>query len=399
MPSDHTIPLSVPVLTGNEWTYVKDCLESKWLSSAGPFVDRFEAEFAARLGIDHAVATVNGTAALHVALQVVGVRPGDVVLVSDLTFIAPVNAIRYLGAEPVLVDAAPDTWQMDVDRVAAYLDGCCERTQGGTVERATGRRVKAVLPVYILGHPVDMEPLLALARTWDLVVVEDATEALGARYRGRPAGTLGHIACFSFNGNKVITTGGGGMIATPDPALASQARHLTTQAKADPVEYVHDAVGYNYRLPNVLAALGCAQLEDLDNRLVAKRRIADHYAKGLAGIDGLSLMTEAPWAESACWLSAVRVDGDRFGMDSRALLARLASDGIQARPLWEPMHRSVPHRSCRVLGGGTADRLFADALSLPSSPDLTPDAQDQVIAAVRTAENTVRSAAAEGLRA
>jgi len=172
LPSDHTIPLSVPVLTGNEWTYVKDCLESKWLSSAGPFVDRFEAEFAARLGIDHAVATVNGTAALHVALQVVGVRPGDVVLVSDLTFIAPVNAIRYLGAEPVLVDAAPDTWQMDVDRVAAYLDGCCERTQGGTVERATGRRVKAVLPVYILGHPVDMEPLLALARTWDLERVQ-----------------------------------------------------------------------------------------------------------------------------------------------------------------------------------------------------------------------------------
>ena len=381
------VPLSVPEIGGNEWTYVRECLDTGWVSSVGAFVDRFERELAAAVGAPHAVATVNGTAALHVALRCAGVEPGDEVLVSDLTFIAPVNAITYCGAHPVLVDAEPATWQLDVARVAAFLRDECERRDGLTINHASGRRVRALLPVHVLGHPVDMDPLLDLAREHGLIVIEDATESLGATYRGRPVGSLAEAACFSFNGNKLLTTGGGGMLVTGREAWARQARYLTTQAKDDPVEYVHGEVGYNYRLTNVLAAMGVAQLERLAEFLDRKRRIAERYAAGLAGLPGIEPMPQATWAGSAWWLYTIRV-GDRFGRDARALGRLLEAEGIQTRPLWQPMHRSPAHRGAQVLGGRVAEALHAECLSLPCSVGLEEADQARVIEAIRAAVPT-----------
>jgi perosamine synthetase len=377
------VPLCVPEIRGNEWTYVKECLDTAWVSSVGSFVDRFERELAGQVGTKHAVAAVNGTAALHVALLVAGIQPDDEVLVSTLTFVAPANAVRYAGAWPVFIDAEPDYWQMDAAMAADFLRNGC-RCEGGEVRnRATGRRIAALLPVHILGHPCDMEPLLELAREYRLPVIEDATESLGARYQGRPVGTLGDIACFSFNGNKLLTTGGGGMIVTDNPAWAERAKYLTTQAKDDQIEYVHHAIGYNYRLTNVLAAMGCAQLEQIEPYLAAKRRMAAAYQEVFADLPGIAPMMEAPWAQSAWWLYTVRVDEREYGMDSRALLQALAGEQIQARPLWQPLHRSPAHAGAPAYRGEVADRLHRDCLSLPCSVGLRPEDQERVIEALR----------------
>lgn len=384
-PAALTIPLCVPEIGGNAMRYVEDCLKSGWVSSVGAYVDRFERDFAARLGAGHAVAIMNGTAALHVALLAAGVMPGDEVLVSDLTFIAPANAIRYAGAWPVFVDAEPDRWQMDLDLVARFLDRECEQVAGGLRNRASGRRVAALLPVHVLGHPVDLDPVRELARRYGLAVVEDAAESLGAKYRGRPVGRFGDLACFSFNGNKLITTGGGGMIVTDDPDLAQRARYLTTTAKDDPSEGVHGAVGYNYRLTNIQAALGCAQLEQLDGLLAAKRRIAATYRSALAGLPGISPMPEASWAENAFWLYSIRVSAKEAGCDSRTLRDRLSRAGVETRVFWQPMHLSAAHEGAQVLGGSVAERLYGELLSLPCSCGLEPSAQARVVAAIEEA--------------
>lgn len=243
-PAD-TVSLCVPHLAGREWDYLKQCLDTGWVSSVGPFVDRFEREVAARAGAPHAVAMVNGTCALHVALQLCGVGPGDEVILPAVTFIAPANAVRYLNAWPVFVDVDATHWQMDPASVRGFLAEQCTRRDGAVFNRATGRRVRAILPVHVLGHPAPMDELAAVAREYGLRAVEDATESLGAHYRGKPLGALGDVGVFSFNGNKIITTGGGGMLVTADAQLASRARYLSTQAKDDPVEYVHGEVGYN----------------------------------------------------------------------------------------------------------------------------------------------------------
>lgn len=379
------VPLCEPAIAGNEWTYVKECLDTGWVSSVGAFVDRFERALADTVGVPHAVATVNGTAALHAALLVAGVQPGDEVLVSSLTFIAPANAIRYVGAYPVFVDAEPNTWQMDTHRVVEYLTRDCRWSDGALFSKLSGRRVGALLPVHILGHPVDVDPLLEVAQRYGIPVIEDATESLGAQYRGRRVGALGDIACFSFNGNKLVTTGGGGMLVTANEAWARRARYLTTQAKDDPIEYVHGAIGFNYRLTNVLAAIGVAQMERLESMIRAKRQIARCYAAALQDIDGIRLMAEAPWAESVFWMYTVLVDPDRFGCDARGLLQQLARQRIQTRPLWQPLHRSPAHAGAVVLGGETADRVYRDALSLPCSVSLGPASQARVSAAIGAA--------------
>jgi perosamine synthetase len=268
--------------------------------------------------------------------------------------------------------------------VHRFLQTRCETVGGGLRNRHTGRRVKAILPVHILGHPVDLDPILELARRYDLRVVEDATESLGSRYRGRAVGCLGDIGCFSFNGNKIITTGGGGMLVTGDKGLADRARYLTTQAKDDPLESVHGAVGYNYRLTNVQAAIGCAQLERLDEYVRAKRRIAETYSTAFAGVPGVTLMRQAPWAESNCWMYTVLFDSQRAA-DSRAVMRSLSACGIQARPLWQPVHRSPAHADLPIASCPVADRLNAEALSLPCSVGLTSEVQQRVIAAVKAA--------------
>lgn len=377
------IPLCVPQVDGNEWRYVKDCLDTGWVSSVGSYVERFEAGLAEALGGGSAVATSSGTAALHVALLVAGVEPDDEVLVSALTFIAPANAIRYVGAWPVFVDAEPMHWQMCPDKLRRFVEHECVVRAGVLRNRATGRRVRAILPVHILGHPADLDPILELARRFGLAVIEDATESLGATYRERPVGTFGAVACFSFNGNKLLTTGGGGMLVSSDATLASRARYLTTQAKDDPIEYVHGAIGFNYRLTNVQAAMGVGQLERLQEFLTAKRRIAERYSTGLAGVPGCTPMREAPWARSAHWLYTVLIDERQFGISARALLAALAERGIQSRPLWQPLHRSPAHAGAQSTDCPVADALHRDALSLPCSVGLDVDGQDRVIREIR----------------
>src|SRR5439155_23977886 len=248
-----------------------------------------------------------GTAALHVALLVAGVRSEDEVIVPALTFIAPANAVRYTGAWPTFVDAEPDYWQLDPAEVRAFLEHDCERRDREVWNRRTGRRVAAVLPVDILGHPCDLDAIHAVAGEYELTVVEDATESLGACYRGRPLGQRSQLTCFSFNGNKLLTTGAGGMVATTDARLAERARYLTTQAKDDPLEFVHAEIGFNYRLSNVQAAIGCAQLERLDEFVARKRQIASRYAHALCGLRGVSVMREAPWATASFWLSTILV--------------------------------------------------------------------------------------------
>jgi perosamine synthetase len=377
-----TIPLCEPHLGGHEWQYVKDCLDTGWVSSVGAYVTRLEQQVADWLGARHAIATVNGTSALHIALRVAGVMPGDEVLVSTLTFIAPANAIRYVGAWPVFIDADPHYWQMDIDKLSTFLTRSCTWSRGALYNRHSGRRITAILPVHVLGHPVDMDPLLALAERYHLTVVEDASEGLGAECRGRRVGHLGHVACLSFNGNKIITTGGGGMIVTDNEAWAAGVRYLTTQAKDDPVEYEHRQIGYNYRLTNLLAALGVAQFERLDAHVEAKRRIAGTYAAALSDLPGIEGMREAAWARSSCWMYTVLVDQESFGMTSRALLHALAERGIQTRPLWQPLHRSLAHAGAYVVDGTVADRLHRDGLSLPCSVGLSDHAHADVIGAI-----------------
>ena len=376
------IPLCVPEIRGNEWKYVKECLDTKWVSSAGPFVERFEKTVASYVGARHAVATSSGTAALHIALLVAGVKPDDEVLVSDLSFIAPANAIRYTGAWPVLIDAEPAYWQMDPTKVLDFLERSCQLVRGQLVNRVSNRRVKAIMPVHILGHPVDLDPILELAGKYGLAVVEDATESLGAEYKGRKVGNLAHIGCFSFNGNKIITTGGGGMIVTNDLEWATRAKYLTTQAKDDPIEYVHNEIGFNYRLTNVQAAMGCAQMEQLHDFVEVKRRTAEAYTRGFAQLPGVTMMIEAPWARSVFWLNTVLIDEAKYGEDSRTLMKRLASRGIQARPLWEPLHRSLAHLTAQTVGKQVADELNRRALSLPSSVGLSGKEVEEVVAAV-----------------
>lgn len=399
IPESPKIPLCVPEIQGNEWAYVRECLDTNWVSSVGPFVNRFEDMLARQTGAKYAVATMNGTSALHVALLAAGVEPNDEVVVSTLTFIAPANAIRYTGAWPVLVDADPSTWQMDTIRVRKFIEQGCRWREGRLTNIETNRRVRAVMPVHILGHPVDMQGILDVARQYNLAVIEDATESLGAKYHGAPVGNLGDIACFSFNGNKIITTGGGGMAVTNHEPWATRIRHLTTQAKDDPLECTHSEVGFNYRLTNVQAAIGCAQMEKLDNYVAAKRATARLYQSGLAGIPGIFLMPEANWAFSTYWLYTLLVDPKVYGMDSRMLLQKLAHFGIQSRPLWQPLHCSKAHVKSQALGGEIAEKLYRQGLSLPSSVGLSEESVARVSQLIRANYAGAMRATANGSEA
>jgi len=382
MPSKGGIPLWEPFICGNEWAYVKECLDTGWVSSAGPFVERFERMMAEHAGARYAVATVNGTAALHIALLVAGVQPNDEVLVPTLTFIAPANAVRYVGAWPVFMDAEPVYWQMDTEKAVSFLEKECDWRQGSLYNRTTGRRIAAILPAHILGHPVDLDPVLAVARKYGLVVIEDAAESLGARYKARTVGHLGDIGCFSFNGNKIVTCGGGGMIVTDNANWAARAKYLTTQAKDDSTEYRHSEVGFNYRLTNIQAAFGCAQLEQLERFVECKRRLAAAYSRGLDAVCGILTPREAQWASSTFWMYTVRVEKSRFGMTNRELCGRLRESGIETRLLWLPIHRNPPHARCHVYQVEVANQLYDEGLSLPSAVSLPDHHSARVVRAI-----------------
>lgn len=379
---DGYIPLSEPEIRGREWDYIKDCLDTNWVSSAGAYVDKFEQIVASSVGLPYGVATVNGTAALHIALLVAGVKPGDEVLASDLTFIAPINAIRYVGAWPVLVDSEPRYWQLDPQRLIDFLEKECRWRDGTLFNRKTDRKIAAIIPVHILGHPVEMQPIIMIAQKYGLVVIEDATESLGVKYNGDKVGSIGDLACFSFNGNKLITTGGGGMIVTANESWAHKARYLTRQAKDDPIEYIHTEIGFNYRLTNLQAAMGCAQMESISDYISRKRSIAATYNNAFRDVPGITPLEEAPYAFSVFWLFSLLVEREVFGINSRDLMRVLESERIQSRPLWQPIHRSLAHKDTQAIGGKVADELNERALSLPCSVGLTELDQERVIEAV-----------------
>lgn len=372
------IPLAEPQLGGNEARYLAECVRTGMVSSVGPFVERFEREFAAAVGARHAVACASGTAALHVALRIAGARPGRMVAVSTFTFVASVNAVHYTGADPLLVDSEPRTWNMDA-----------ELLHDEVVRRARlGRPLPDVVEVvHVLGHPADLAPLLALRERFGVRIVEDAAESLGAAYTGGPVdgrqvGTVGDLGCFSFNGNKTITTGGGGMIVTDDPELARRVRHLTTQAKLPGVGYVHDTVGYNYRLTNLAAAVGVAQLEQLPRFLAAKRALATRYEQMLRGLP----VTPAPrarWASPSHWLYSVLLAGAHPDRD--AVVDTMRAAGVGVRPLWLPAHRQAPYARTPRLRGSVAEELHRRGLSLPSSTGLSTADQGRAVSALAAA--------------
>lgn len=362
--TDAAIPLHAPVFRGREREYVLETIDSTFVSSVGAFVDRFEREMAAYTGAPRAVATMNGTAALHIALLLVGAGPGDLVITQPLTFVATCNAIRYCGAEPVFVDVDEHTLGLSPRALAKWLEDNARLDDDGLCRaKADGRVVRACLPMHTFGHPADLDGLLSVCERWRLPLVEDAAESLGSLYKGRHTGTLGRVGTLSFNGNKIITTGGGGMVLA-DESLGTRAKHLTTTAKRPhPYEFIHDAVGYNYRLPNLNAALGCAQLEQLDAYVAAKRALAARYEARLAG-GPLRFVREPDGCRSNYWLVAVICE-DRTQRD--ALLAQTNASGVMTRPIWQLMNRLPAYADCRRGDLSTAEWLEARVVNLPSS--------------------------------
>jgi pyridoxal phosphate-dependent aminotransferase EpsN len=372
------IYLSVPHMGDKEEAYVREAFASNWLSSVGPQLDAFERAFADRLGRP-GVAVGSGTAAIHLGLRLLGVGPGDEVFVSDFTFVASVNPIRYLGATPVFIDSDPGTWMMSPALLARAL-----------ADRArSGRRPRAVVVVHLYGQCADLDPILELCRAHGVPVLEDAAEALGATYRGRPAGSFGAISAFSFNGNKIITTTGGGMLASPRADWVEKARYWSTQAREPGPAYHHVELGYNYRMSNVLAAIGRGQLEVLDERVRQRRAVEARYRAALADLPGIAFMPEAPYGLHTHWLTCLTVDPARAGASRDDVLRALAAEDIEARPLWKPMHLQPLLAACPRYGGEVAAGLFERGLCLPSSSSLTLAEQHRVIEVVR---RTVRHA-------
>lgn len=349
------IPLCVPEIRGNEWKYIKDCLDTNWVSSVGSYVNKFEQDFAKFVKTKKAVVTMNGTTALELALRTLVIGEGDEVIVSSMTFIAPVNAIKYVGAEPVFVDVCRDTYVMDAEKI----------------EELITPKTKAIMPVHIYGHPADMDIILDIANKYNLYVIEDATESLGSLYKNQHTGTLGDIGCFSFNGNKLITTGAGGMLVTNDSNLGERAKFLSTQAKITKgnKSFHHPEIGYNFRMPNLLAAMGCAQLEKIDEYIKAKIEHARIYNELLKEVKGITLPTEKEWAQNVYWLYSIIVEDDYF-LNRDELIKKLAKAGIETRPFFMPVHQMIPYKDCGRGDLTITEELGMKGINLPSSVGL-----------------------------
>ena len=371
-PSERRIHLSVPHMGPNEERYVHEAFASNWLSTVGPNLEAFEAAFQERIGLP-AVALASGTGALHLGLRLLGVGPGDEVIVPALTFVASVNPICYLGARPVLVDSDPATWMMDPSLLERALQ----------VRAARGQRTKAVMAVHLYGQTSDMDAILQICRRHDVPVIEDAAEALGAHYKGRPAGSMGEVGAFSFNGNKIITTTGGGMLVARRREWVDKARYWSTQAREPGPAYHHVEMGYNYRMSNVLAGIGRGQLEVLDERVRQRRAVAFRYRDAFADLPGVTFMPQAPYGLHTNWLSCFLVDEKRAGASRDEVIAALAARNVESRPLWKPMHLQPLYEGCERYGGDVAAELFRKGLCLPSSSSLAPEDQALVIETVR----------------
>jgi len=366
--------LSPPHVFGRERELVAEAFDSNWIAPLGPHVDAFERELAAVVGRRHAAALSSGTAALHLAVRMLGIGEGDEVLVSDLTFSATANAIVYERARPVFIDATRESWNLDPDLVAEELERCGR----------AGRLPKAVIAVDLYGQCADYEPLVAACERWGVPLIEDAAEALGASYRGRPAGSFGVMAAFSFNGNKIITTSGGGMLVADEERWTKQARFLATQARDPAPHYEHSQIGFNYRMSNVAAAIGRGQLESLEQRVQARRANFEAYREALGDLPGVSFMPEAPYGRCTRWLTCLTIEPELFGASREAVRLALERENIEARPVWKPMHLQPVFRHCRTVGGAVAADLFEKGLCLPSGSSLTAEDRGRVIAIVRS---------------
>jgi pyridoxal phosphate-dependent aminotransferase EpsN len=364
--------LSVPHLGGSEERYVREAIASNWLSTVGPNIDAFEAEFSRRLNRP-AVAVGSGTAALHLGLRLLGVGPGDEVLSPTLTFVASVNPIVYLGGTPVFLDSERTSWNLDPNRLEEALQN----------RARARRRPKAIVVVHLFGQSADLDPIMALSDRYGVPVIEDAAEALGTLYKGRPAGTIAPVGAFSFNGNKIITTTGGGMLVACDPEWVRKARFWSTQARDPGPAYQHSEMGYNYRMSNVLAGIGRGQLEVLDDRVARRRAIAFRYRDAFADLPGIELMPQADYGLHTNWLSCFLVEEESFGASRDELIAALDRANIESRPVWKPMHVQPLYRGADCFGGSVAEDLFGRGICLPSSSSLTPADQQRVVAVVR----------------
>lgn len=361
------IPLSIPVVSGNEWKYIKECLDTGWVSSVGSYVGKFENIIKEYIGADYAVAVINGTASLHIACIVSGILPDDEVIVPSLTFIAPVNVVKYCNANPVFMDSDPDTLCLDVIKMADFLKKeCVQRSDGFVYNKTTNKRVKAVIPVHLFGHPVDMDALVALCERFNIDIIEDATESIGSEYKGRRTGSFSKVGCLSFNGNKIVTTGGGGMVVTNDKGLAERVKHLTTQAKKDEFEYDHDEIGYNYRLTNVLAAMGVAQMERIDEFVANKRKNFKIYKELLADIDEVDLLSEKQFAKSNYWFYTLKVPKEH----KKGLMEYLLKKKIQVRPIWKLIHTLPMYKDCQEYYIENAKEAYESSINIPCSSGL-----------------------------
>ena len=371
--------LSGPNLAGNEWKYIKDCLDTGWVSSVGSYVDGFEKITAEFAGTKYAVATSSGTTALHISLILANVKSDDLVITQNITFVATVNSIKYTGADPVLIDTDPETWQMDLNLLEKFLTEETFQKNNECFHIKSGRRIPVIMPVHVLGNMCDMNSLIVLAQQHNLIVIEDSTEALGSYYNGQHAGNFGLMGTFSYNGNKIITTGGGGMIVTNNEALAKKAKHLTTQAKSDPFEYFHDEVGYNYRLVNVAAAMGVAQMEQLPSFLKRKKEIIEYYKNGLKHVGDIVFQKVNENVNPNWWMPTINTS------KQKEILKVLNEDKLQSRPFWVPMNKLPMFKNnIYIQKDDRSDFIYNRCLSIPCSTNIKNEEMDKVISKIKS---------------
>ena len=376
------IPLSIPKIDGNESKYVLDCLTTGWISSAGSYVTQFEEMVAEYAGAKYGVACMNGTAGLHIAQVLLGVTDDDHVIAPNVTFIATLNAIKYTGASPILIDVNVDNWQMDLNLLEKYLQEKTEikTSNNGTFsfDKSTGKRIRAIMPVHVLGNIGDMNRMLKITEKYHLDIIEDSTEALGSTFNGKHAGTFGKIGVFSFNGNKIISTGGGGVIVTDDEDIAKRARHITTQAKVSAMDYIHDEIGYNYRLVNVLAAIGVAQMETFPETLAAKKAMDAFYRENLAGVGDIKFQEIPEGTDPNCWLFTFSTSR------MRELLAYLNKNGVQSRPFWMPMNQLAMFMDDIYFNeNDVSAEVYEGSISIPSSAGITREQLEEVVRVIK----------------
>lgn len=365
--------LSPPHMSGLELEYIRQAFESNYVAPLGPMVDAFERELCNLVGVPHAVAVSSGTAAMHLAMRCVGVGPDDTVIASTMTFIGSVTPIVFQGATPVFIDSERTSWNMDPFLLSQEIEACARR----------GRLPRAVVPTDIYGQCVDLDEIMAVCAPYGIPVLADSAEALGATYKGRSAGKGATAAIFSFNGNKILNTSGGGMLVSEERSLIERARYLSQQARQPAAHYEHTEIGYNYRMSNILAAIGRGQLRVLEERIDAKRRVFDYYRRHLDDLPGMAFMPEAPYGRPTRWLSVILIDAVEFGADREEVRLAMEAENIETRPIWKPMHLQPVFKGCRIVGGAVSEDLFTRGLCLPSGTQMTGRDMDRVIETIR----------------